>query len=91
LNAYFENILEESLIIMGLNIQLHTFPTLETERLILGQLAAPDAQDVFLFLSDEENTRCYDPAPITQLEQAEKSIERHRRRFAEQETQAEVR
>ncbi|HEY7122980.1 MAG TPA: GNAT family protein [Ktedonobacterales bacterium] len=70
---------------MGLPIQLHTFPTLETERLILRQLAAPDAQDYFLFMSDEENIRYYDPAPMTQLEQAEKSIERHRRRFAEQE------
>ena len=70
---------------MGLNIDLHTFPTLETERLILRQLAAPDAQDCFLFLSDEENIRYYDPAPMTQLEQAEKSIERHRRRFAQQE------
>ena len=70
---------------MGLNIQLDTFPTLETERLILRQLAAPDAQDSFLFLSDEENMRYYDPAPMTQLEQAEQSIERHRRRFAQHE------
>jgi [ribosomal protein S5]-alanine N-acetyltransferase len=85
LHASIENTLEESIIIMGLHIHLHTFPTLETERLILRQLAAPDAQDVFLFLSDEENIRYYDPAPMTQLEQAEKSIERHRRRFAEQE------
>ena len=69
---------------MGLNIPQHTFPTLETERLILRQLAATDAQDSFLFMSDEENIRYYDPAPMTQLEQAEKSIERHRRRFAEQ-------
>lgn len=36
-------------------------------------------------LSDEENVRYYDPAPIIQLEQAEESIERHRRRFAQQE------
>lgn len=70
---------------MGLPIHLHTFPTLETERLLLRQLAASDAQDSFLFLSDEETIRYYDPAPMTQLEQAEKSIERHRRRFAEQE------
>lgn len=70
---------------MGLNIHLHTFPTLETERLILRQLAATDAQDSFLFLSDEETMRYYDPAPMTQIEQAEKSIERHRRRFAQHE------
>ncbi|GCE29759.1 N-acetyltransferase [Dictyobacter alpinus] len=70
---------------MGLHIQLDTFPVLDTERLILRQLAATDAQDAFLFLSDEENMRYYDPAPMTRLEQAEKSIERHRRRFAEQE------
>jgi [ribosomal protein S5]-alanine N-acetyltransferase len=80
-----KNTLEESIIIMGLNIHLHTFPTLETERLILRQLAATDAQDSFLFLSDEETMRYYDPAPMTQLEQAEKSIERHRRRFAQHE------
>jgi ribosomal-protein-alanine N-acetyltransferase len=70
---------------MGLTIDLRTFPTLETERLILRQLEASDAQDAFLFMSDEENTRYYDPAPMTQLEQAEKSIERHRRRFAQRE------
>jgi ribosomal-protein-alanine N-acetyltransferase len=70
---------------MGLHLDLHTFPTLETDRLLLRQLAAADAQDCFLFLSDEENIRYYDPAPMTQLEQAEESIERHRRRFAQQE------
>lgn len=70
---------------MGFNIDLHTFPTLETERLILRQLAATDAQDAFLFLSDEETMRYYDPAPMTELEQAAESIERHRRRFAQQE------
>src|SRR5215831_12239491 len=53
-HAYIETILEER-ISMGLHIHLHTFPTLETERLVLRQLAAPDAQDSFLFLSDEEN------------------------------------
>jgi ribosomal-protein-alanine N-acetyltransferase len=36
-------------------------------------------------MSDEENIRYYDPAPMTQLEQAQQSIERHRRRFAQQE------
>src|SRR5689334_8088472 len=70
---------------MGLHLDLHTFPTLETDRLLLRQLAAADAQDCFLFLSDEENIRYYDPAPMTQLEQAEESIERHRRRFAQHE------
>src|SRR5690348_6954060 len=85
IRMFISNALEESIIIMGLNIHLHTFPTLETERLILRQLAATDAQDCFLFLSDEETMRYYDPAPMTQLEQAEKSIERHRRRFAQHE------
>jgi ribosomal-protein-alanine N-acetyltransferase len=80
-----EHILKESIISMGLHIPQHTFPTLETERLLLRQLQASDAQDCFLFMSDEENTRYYDPAPMTRLEQAEQSIERHRRRFAEQE------
>lgn len=45
---------------MGLNIHVHTFPILGTERLILRQLAATDAQDSFLFLSDEETMRYYD-------------------------------
>lgn len=70
---------------MGLHIPVHTFPTLETDRLLLRQLAASDAQDSYLFLSDEETIRYYDPAPMTRLEQAEESIERHRRRFAQQE------
>ncbi len=77
--------LEDGIIIMGLHIPLNTFPILETERLILRQLAAPYAQNCFLFMSDEENIRYYDPEPMPQLEQAEKGIERHRRRFAQQE------
>jgi ribosomal-protein-alanine N-acetyltransferase len=71
--------------IMSLISHLQTFPLLETERLVLRQLAATDAQDSFLFLSDEETMRYYDPAPMTQLEQAEKSILRHQKRFADQE------
>jgi ribosomal-protein-alanine N-acetyltransferase len=70
---------------MGLSIDFHTFPTLETERLILRQLTETDAPDVFLFLSDEETMRYYDPEPLTRLEQAAKSIERHQKRFAQQE------
>jgi ribosomal-protein-alanine N-acetyltransferase len=70
-----KNTLEERIIITGLNIHLHTFPTLETERLILRQLVVTDVQDSFLFLSDEETMRYYDPAPMTQLEQAEKNTE----------------
>ena len=82
---YIENIREEGITIMGLHIPLHAFPILETERLILRQLAVTDAQDYFRFMSDEENIHYYDPAPMTQIEQAEQSIERHRRRFAQQE------
>src|SRR5262249_15935470 len=85
LACVYRNTREERRIIMGLQIQLHTFPTLETERLVLRQLAAADAQDSFLFISDEANIGYYDPAHMTQLEQAEKSIERHRRRFEQQE------
>jgi ribosomal-protein-alanine N-acetyltransferase len=84
-HASVENILEDGIISMGLHIDLQTFPTLETQRLLLRELSAPDARDSFLFLSDEENIRYYDPAPMTQLKQAEQSIERHRRRFAQQE------
>jgi ribosomal-protein-alanine N-acetyltransferase len=66
---------------LSLNIHLATFPPLETDRLLLRQLVATDAQDAFLFLSDEETMRYYDPAPMTRLEQVEQSIERHRSRF----------
>jgi ribosomal-protein-alanine N-acetyltransferase len=70
--------------IMSLSSHLQTFPLLETERLVLRQLESEDAKDIFLFLADEETMRFYD-SPFTQFEQAEKSISRHQKRFADQE------
>jgi len=69
---------------MSLSSHLQTFPLLETERLVLRQMEHEDAKDSFLFLADEETMRFYDP-PFTQFEQAEKSILRHQKRFADRE------
>ena len=59
-----------------------TFPILETKRLILRQLNAADAQEVFNVFSDSKVTEFYDLDTFTSLEQAEKLIERHYDRFA---------
>ncbi len=73
---------------MSLSSHLQTFllsfPLLETERLVLRQMEREDAKDSFLFLADEETMRFYDH-PFTQFEQAEKSILRHQKRFADRE------
>lgn len=69
---------------MSVSSHLQTFPLLETERLVLRQMEREDAKDSFLFLADEETMRFYDP-PFTQFEQAEKSILRHQKRFADRE------
>ncbi|HLZ62622.1 MAG TPA: GNAT family N-acetyltransferase [Ktedonosporobacter sp.] len=69
---------------MSLSSHLQTFPLLETKRLVLRQLEQEDAKDIILFLADEETMRFYDP-PFKQFEQAEKSIARHQKRFADRE------
>lgn len=63
---------------------LQTFPRLETERLVLRQMEREDAKDIFLFLADAETMRFYD-RPFIQFEQAEQSILRHQKRFADRE------
>ncbi len=65
---------------MGNDLHFETFPLLETERLILRELRPEDAEAVFRILSDAEVVRYYDPL-MTHLEQAQRSIERHRARF----------
>ena len=65
---------------MGNDLHFETFPLLETERLILRELRPEDAEAVFRILSDAEVVRYYDPLMI-HLEQAQRSIERHRARF----------
>jgi [ribosomal protein S5]-alanine N-acetyltransferase len=60
--------------------QLHTFPVLETERLLLRELTLKDAEALFSILSDSDGVRFYD-IPFIHIEQARRAIERHRLRF----------
>ena len=53
---------------------------LETKRLILRELQPEDAEAIFRILSDEQVVRYYDTL-MTQLEQAQSVIARHRKRF----------
>lgn len=62
-----------------------TFPQLETKRLALREMQPDDAEALFRVLSDEEVMRYYDGVPFTTLEESFQSIERHRRRFEQQE------
>jgi [ribosomal protein S5]-alanine N-acetyltransferase len=65
---------------MSYNKRLETVPVLQTQRLVLRELQPGDAEALFLFYSDEEVMRYYD-APMTGLEQVQRSIAAHRRRF----------
>jgi RimJ/RimL family protein N-acetyltransferase len=49
---------------------LYTFPTLETERLILRQLRIEDSFDLFKYFSMDEVTEYYDLDSFTELIQA---------------------
>lgn len=51
-----------------------TFPTLETERLVLRQLRPEDAADLFNYFSNDAVTEFYDLDTFTQQEQAENLI-----------------
>lgn len=59
------------------------FPTLESSRLILREITDADASDLFDFFSDAEVMRYYDGAPMTDLSQASKLIERFRHWLAQ--------
>ena len=50
------------------------FPILNTNRLILDEVQAKDAQDVFELLSDEEVVKFYDLDAFTHLNQAHEII-----------------
>jgi [ribosomal protein S5]-alanine N-acetyltransferase len=51
------------------------FPRLETARLILREIAPPDAEDLFRIFSDAEAMRYWSCRPYTSVEQAHRLIE----------------
>ncbi len=60
-----------------------SFPTLQTERLVLRKLRQTDADDFFANFSDEETMRYFGMEPLTQLEQAVQTIEGRLQAFEE--------
>ena len=62
--------------------RMETFPRLETERLVLRELRANDADAVFQIFSDDDVTRYYDLATFTDIEQARLLIARMNARNA---------
>jgi ribosomal-protein-alanine N-acetyltransferase len=60
---------------MSIESVLHTFPQLETPRLILRRLREADAQVLFSILADADVTRYYDDDPFTRVAQASEQIE----------------
>ena len=54
---------------------MNDFPTLETDRLLLRELVAADAPDLFAVHSDAEAMRWFGNDPLTDVEQAEHLIE----------------
>ncbi|MGH3930859.1 MAG: GNAT family N-acetyltransferase [Pseudonocardiaceae bacterium] len=59
------------------------FPVLETERLILREIVASDAADVFAFRRDPEEQRHNDP-PLRSLPEARELIDRLAREYREE-------
>ncbi|MFC4526733.1 GNAT family N-acetyltransferase [Dyella halodurans] len=51
------------------------FPYLETERLLLREIVAPDAQDVFAIRSDQLGMRWFGADPLTSIQEAQKLID----------------
>jgi ribosomal-protein-alanine N-acetyltransferase len=51
------------------------FPYLETERLLLRELTASDAHDVFAIHSDRQAMRWFGSDPLTSVQEAQKLIE----------------
>ena len=60
-----------------------TFPTLRTERLLLREMVATDAEDVFVFRSDPEVQK-YNSEPLQEIAQAAAFIEQIRQWYADQ-------
>ncbi|WP_028595341.1 GNAT family N-acetyltransferase [Paenibacillus assamensis] len=63
---------------------MRNFPTLETERLILGELRSEDAVDVFHYFSKDEVTQFYDLESFTEVKQAENLITNWNNRYNNQ-------
>lgn len=53
----------------------HTFPQLETERLVLREIVPADADDLFRIFSDEESMQYWSSRPYTSVDQAGMLIE----------------
>lgn len=68
---------------LDLSVALATFPTLETERLLLRALTADDTADVFRIMGDPRVTRYFGSLPMTTLSQAAERIESCRQSFAD--------
>ncbi|SMF79353.1 ribosomal-protein-alanine N-acetyltransferase [Paenibacillus uliginis N3/975] len=63
---------------------MKTFPTIETERLILRQLRPEDSVDLYNYFSKDEVTEFYDLDSFTELQQAESLIRIFNDRFITQ-------
>jgi len=66
---------------LDLDAVFQAFPRLETERFVLRQLHASDAEPLFSVFSDEEVTRFYDDEAFTEVGQAREQIEAWARGF----------
>jgi [ribosomal protein S5]-alanine N-acetyltransferase len=68
-----------------LEVELETFPQLETKNLVLRRMYATDAEAVFQIFADDEITTFYDLDTFTHIDQATKLIERQADRFERKE------
>jgi len=59
-----------------------TFPTIETQRLLLREITHADAPAIYHIFNDHETMRYYE-TPYTSLEQAHDQVQLHKRRFRE--------
>lgn len=67
---------------LDLTAAFATFPTLETERLVLRAPRADDAPDIFRIMSDERVVRYFGIPPMHSLEQAVRRVEIFQSSFA---------
>jgi ribosomal-protein-alanine N-acetyltransferase len=59
---------------MSIDSVFHSFPQLETNRLVLRRMQVTDADAIFRILADDEVTRYYDDATFTAVSQASDQI-----------------
>ncbi|MFD2171635.1 GNAT family N-acetyltransferase [Tumebacillus lipolyticus] len=62
---------------------MKSFPTLQTERLVLRELRMTDAGAIFANLSDAKTMEYFGMDPLTRLEQVEPIIEKNLQTYAE--------